>query len=1131
MYNPLFIVARFEIKTLLRSWFFRIFALVAIIAIVFFNLVAATEIGRSNWPDRMFLGGLPYMNLWILSIVQAIIAVFLSSDFLSRDKKLDTTEVVYVRSMSNFQYVMGKTLGILAVFGGLNLLVLVFTFIINLISPDAGFSLLTYFMYPLLISVPTLVFVLGLSFFVMQLVRNQAVTFILVLGYIAITVFYLKGQHFGIWDFITFNTPLAFSSYVGFTNTTQLLCVRGGYLLLGFAFILFTVYKLPRLSQTKYGQKIILLPATFSLLLALGGMSYYLLLNHHTEKFIGQQAQLEKELPMDAGYQISNYQMQLEHEDDMIRGSIKYTVKSEEGKFPAQLKFFYNNGLKVEQLSINQKNSKYSQHLNMLTVDNAIHDADSLTVQFSFRGTPNDKLAYFDLNAEERGAAHRYDPLLADKKSCFVTPNYLLLTKESFWYPMVAERNTFRIQHFFTYEMQVKSNGDLQFIAQGSKTQQDDWTWFKGDVPYPKISLIGGNYTSKSIELDSLQYSVSARDKGFFFEKYFQNLGDTLPVLVRNVKRDYERKLGVRYPYKRLTFVEVPLHFHAHFRPWTISNDNTQPEIIFVPEAGAGLREFNLASRFDREKREEKREKQERLPKETEANVFMSLVGNTFAQPVQGGGFFGRSQDVGRTISNWSAYSVFPLFYNYVYTIGEDNLPFLNMCLESYMLNRVNTEGGGRFGRLSSTDKSILFLSKNKGSLTEMVDKDNLEISIADIIVTVGNNQFALAQSRIGTQKFGMYVDSLLKANKMKVINKNVLNELITGDKQKKSVINTDTIIQLPSFLFGQYKIYEFADEKRKKYFVSVEIANTGTVDGIVKASLFGGGGRGGRGGGGGGGGGRGAGGGEGGGGRMGGGGGGMSSSFEEIYLIPKGANVQVGIVINNAPRMMMVHTYLSKNVPSDIRFPLADFDEAPAGFIVKEGLTLLDKEITWVAANEVVVDNEDQGFSVVNTVGKKTLKEYILSSRDEEDEINGSEYKSLSFWRPAPRWTPVLNSMAFGKYTKSIYYKKPGEGNAKAKFKAQLTETGRYKLYAMIPPKNFGNFGRNRNDNVDGDYSFIVYHDDGEQEVIVPLDKEEWEWAFLGEFYFSNGEAIVELSDKTTKNIVIADAVKWVKL
>lgn len=407
MYNPLFVVARFEIKTLLRSWFFRIFALVAIMVIVFFNLVAATEIDSANWPDRMLPGGLPYMNLWILNIVQAIIAVFLSSDFLSRDKKLDTTEVVYVRSMSNFQYVMGKTLGILAVFGGLNLLVLAFTFVINLISPDAGFSLLTYLLYPLLISIPTLVFVLGLSFFVMQLVRNQAVTFILVLGYIATTVFYLKGQHFGVWDFITFNTPLAYSSYVGLTNITQLICIRGGYFLLGLAFILFTVYKLPRLSQIKYGQKIILLPATIILFTALSGIAYYLFENHHNEQLIQQQALLEKELPIDAGYHISNYHIQLEHNDNKLNGNVKFIVKKTTDEFPSQLKFFYNNGLEVEQLSINEQKSTFNQHLNMLTCDNTLNNADSLIVQFTFKGTPNDRLAYFDVSAEERiGRAH-----------------------------------------------------------------------------------------------------------------------------------------------------------------------------------------------------------------------------------------------------------------------------------------------------------------------------------------------------------------------------------------------------------------------------------------------------------------------------------------------------------------------------------------------------------------------------------------------------------------------------------------------------------------------------------------------------------------------------------------------------
>ena len=333
-------------------------------------------------------------------------------------------------------------------------------------------------------------------------------------------------------------------------------------------------------------------------------------------------------------------------------------------------------------------------------------------------------------------------------------------------------------------------------------------------------------------------------------------------------------------------------------------------------------------------------------------------------------------------------------------------------------------EEGGRFGRLSSTDKSILFLNKNAASLNELADKDDLDISVADIIVTVGNNQFAIAQSRVGIDQFSTYIDSLLGANKMSVIDKTVLNELVTGNKNNEKDINSDSHVQLPSFLFGNSQIYAFKDGNRKRYYASVEIANKGEVDGIVKISLMGG-----RGGGGGGNrGGGGPGGGPGGPGGPPPGPGSMTASFEEIYLIEKGENVKIGIVLDNAPRMMSIHTYLSKNVPSDIRFPLADFDEAPSSFVAGVGKIPLDREIKLIEDKEVVVDNEDEGFSVVNTTGRKTLKEIILSSRADEEEENGSEYKTLSFWRPAARWTPVLNSMAFGEFTKSFSYKKSGD-------------------------------------------------------------------------------------------------------
>ena len=64
------------------------------------------------------------MNLYLLNIGQAFVVIFLAADFLKRDKKLDTNEVLYTRSMSNLEYVIGKTWGILRLFLGLNIVVL-----------------------------------------------------------------------------------------------------------------------------------------------------------------------------------------------------------------------------------------------------------------------------------------------------------------------------------------------------------------------------------------------------------------------------------------------------------------------------------------------------------------------------------------------------------------------------------------------------------------------------------------------------------------------------------------------------------------------------------------------------------------------------------------------------------------------------------------------------------------------------------------------------------------------------------------------------------------------------------------------------------------------------------------------
>ena len=134
-FHNIFSIAKYERKTLLRSWFFRIFGVLSLFILFFLNFAMVIQgSGDQVWAVRSIPSAIPYINLIILNVAQAVIAVFLASDFLKRDRKLDTTEVIYMRSMTNGEYVIGKTWGNLQVFLVLNIAVMLMALIFNLLS-------------------------------------------------------------------------------------------------------------------------------------------------------------------------------------------------------------------------------------------------------------------------------------------------------------------------------------------------------------------------------------------------------------------------------------------------------------------------------------------------------------------------------------------------------------------------------------------------------------------------------------------------------------------------------------------------------------------------------------------------------------------------------------------------------------------------------------------------------------------------------------------------------------------------------------------------------------------------------------------------------------------------------------
>jgi len=396
-------VARYETKTLLRSWFFRIFAGGAIIILTLLNIPFFSGIADTPWLFRGISSSIPYMNLLLLNVVQAIIGVFLASDFLKRDKKLDTTEVVYMRSMTNGDYVMGKFIGILMVFMGLNIIVLLIASVFNVFFSDVSFVMSAYLFYPLFISIPTLVFIFGLSFLFMVTIRNQAVTFIILLGYIAITLFFLAQKFHYLFDYMAFNVPLLYSDFVGFANITTILLHRGIYFFLGLGFIFGTILMIKRLPQSRTMTKAAGVLSFIFILSAIVLGSTYLTKLFDAKDLRQKMVELNKEANKLPHITPVKWNIDFKHAGKNVEVTAKLTFKNNSQNSFDKYVFSLNPGFKVQQVIADQGNLKFDRELHLLKITPTkplpAQADDSLTIKYS--GRINEQACYLDIDEKE----------------------------------------------------------------------------------------------------------------------------------------------------------------------------------------------------------------------------------------------------------------------------------------------------------------------------------------------------------------------------------------------------------------------------------------------------------------------------------------------------------------------------------------------------------------------------------------------------------------------------------------------------------------------------------------------------------------------------------------------------------
>lgn len=1099
-------ISKYERKTLLRSWFFKIFTILSLLVLFGMNFGMIIEGGGSEgWAIRSIPSAIPYFNLLILNVAQAIIAVFLASDFLKRDKKLDTTEVIYMRSMTNGEYVIGKTWGNLQVFLILNIAVVVMALIFNALAAGTPINWLSYAAYLLLISIPTLVFIMGLSFLLMSVIRNQAITFVLVLGYIGITLFLLQAKFYYIFDYMAFNIPMLSSDIVGFGNMDVILAHRGIYFSLGLGFIFLTIFLLKRLPQSGGSKWFSLF---FSIVfIAFGG---YLAFNHiykfkQTEKFRAEAVVLNNKYVNEPIPATLKQSIKLTHTGDEIAVKSLMEVENTTGTILKELLFSLNSGLKISELKLNGKPVSFERkkHLVIVSTQVNIQPNEKVKVEFTYSGKINEALCYLDIDEETMQEKYGKFVINVDKRFAFITPNYLLLSPEANWYPKTgvtySSSNVSWYQpHFIDFALEVKTSPQLKAISQGIIEEVAPGEFrFKNENPLTQITLAIGNYEQITNKNDTLELGVWTLKGHNYFSELFPEAKDTIAAIATEHFNDFQRKLNLEYKFKRLSLVEVPAQFKTFERIWTSSQELVQPEQIFIPEKAFLIREADFENRKKSRWRYRRRDEAELTPRDKEIRVFEDFFRNFTNE---------QNNNYRQSRGNWTAvqvgnpYYIFPLLYNFQNNIQSDRWPITNRVFEAYL-------------KAQGTDMRSIFMSSMNGGESEdvranialqdstfkeiLADASQKQI-IDNVIKLKGDVLFSMIQWKAGEEEFKGFLTNILNQNKFK----NISFEEFASEIDKNFGIQLIPMMDnwfnakvLPGYLISPIKAVKVKDGDAMRTMVSLKITNFSNVEGLVKL-IFRGGGR------------------------------GRSMSGGDITnkLVHFNPNQtkELSYLLDVPPRMVMVNTMTSKNIPQTM---MSFFREVKEDLKAKpfEGERISKTPVQNALPSEIIVDNEDPEFEVTKIENRSLLEKLII-----KDKTSTSKYAGMNWWRPPTNWTATTNSDFYGEYVRSAYYIKGGDGNLKAKWHVPIKKAGYYDVYYHVYKSRM--FRRNRSEEK-GEYNFTIYSDDGAEEAALAIQNAETGWNHLGSYYFSPDTALIELSNKTTLRAVFADAVKLVEL
>ena len=759
------------------------------------------------------------------------------------------------------------------------------------------------------------------------------------------------------------------------------------------------------------------------------------------------------------------------------------------------LTFNLNPTMRVTNVHIDGTDAAFSHDLGLLEVvpPDPLATNTQTTVSIEASGVPDHRFAYLDSAVDAMGQSLMGSPLaLLGERAALFLPDYVALMPGAAWLPRPgANWGGEDRPDFHHIDLAVSLPTGWWPAGAGRMSSTQPWR-FRTTTPIANFALIAAPFQRRALTIAGIDCELLLHPRHI---RQFERLSThVLETTVANYLHERLTAHGLDYPHRTLSLVEAPAQLRRYGGGWQMDTLQALPGVQLLTEHG-----LPTAQLWDRGHRGDE--------------IDFTVTENMLIEGIE---------DLGANSIPLSAGFARNLLPFLTTATGEGAIA-LNYLLEGLTARVVlgaHTVAPGSWVHTSvpandSVARGLLRIfgtatlrsawyeylpesveTRSEGAALNGIDPRRSP-GDADVLIHKGDQLAALIEGVLGRQKTREFLALMRQRHAGKTFTvQDFIAALHTVEPTLPPLIeHFFEQATLPGFAASSVRAARISDDEdgQPRYQLRVDVSNGEPAPGVVairwRTETDG-----------------------------------ASQWHTSTHaIVPGHESIEIGATSPAPPEEVRLQTYLSLNRRA-LRLPLQSFGHATVlGWTPFNGTRASD----WMPSHDgIVVDDLDAGFSV--TAPTQT----IGWTRRAAESTPSTHIPEFGAFRDGWRRQSNPNVVAWGKYRHTLVRRSPGDGTVLARFDAVLPRAGRWRLAYHLPGDAVAErvYGRLRRDPIG---TLDIKLDDDGVETPLPLDGRDAEvgWNDLGVFELAAGPIRVTVSDKTSGEVIVADAIRWQRL